>query len=143
MYRIIDFIKEQIDKLKKKFKKKSLAVDTQTPKIVIRSRHNPLSFSQSQPQTAAVPNSDEAESPPRIMIHSVNQRTPIASGTNVYRNDVDVQNPNLGRGITVNRQRKPSRCPMCATSRGQITENAGGNPRWKCTDPPGCGGTFN
>lgn len=125
MGRFFSFMKEQFEKIKK-----PPVSNAQSQKIVIRSRHD------------SHPTSDQNNVPediPKITIRGVNQRTPIASGTNIYRTEVDVQNTNLGGGITVNRQRKPGRCPLCAT-RGGIIENPGGRPRWKC---PACDSTFN
>jgi len=129
MVRLISFIKEQIEKIIRFFNKPSVA-NTQSKKIVIKARHESLLSSV---------HSYESEEVPKITIHGVNQRTPIATGTNVFRTDVDVQNTILGNGITVNRQRKPGRCPLCAT-RGGITENPDGNLRWKCST---CDSTFN
>jgi len=40
--------------------------------------------------------------------------------------------------VTVIAQRKPGRCPMCATT-GCVTENPRGRPKWKCSE---CGHLF-
>ena len=70
----------------------------------------------------------------KITIHRVNRRVSSASS----EVEADVQNRNLGRGITVNKQRMPVRCSICAT-RGKIIENPGGSPKWKCN---ACDSTF-
>ena len=131
MFRIIELIKNKFEEIKQFFiKKKRSAIDNQIHKIVINARHNSPSYQNEQ--------ANELVGVPKITILGVNQRTPVASGTNVYRTEVDVQNTNLGNGITVNSQRKPGRCPICAT-RGGILENPNGSPRWLC---PVCDSTF-
>ena len=134
MVRFMNFVKEQFEKMKSFIKKrKSIIADNQSQqKIVIRSRHDAMPSFEAQSVVFV-------EETPRITIHNVNQRTPIAFGTSVYRDDIEVQNTNIGSGIIVNRQRKPGRCPLCAT-RGEIIENPSGNRRWKCN---ACASLFN
>lgn len=135
---ILDFFKNQFEKIKRYFSgNKNMPTNEQNNRIVIRSRRDAISTGEQRIQP--IQNNQEEFDTPKITIRSVNQRTPMASGTNVYRSEVDVQNANLGRGITVMRQHKPGRCPLCAT-RGEIIENPEGRPRWKCTT---CDSTFN
>jgi len=139
--RLIQFFKEQIEKIRGFFKRKSASPPSMSnQRISIRSVNQRPVLTPTAEQNISVSVGDGNDSDtPRITIRGVNQRTPIASGGNVYSNEVDVQNANLGRGITVMRQRKPGRCPLCAT-RGGITESADGGNRWLC---PACGSTFN
>jgi tRNA(Ile2) C34 agmatinyltransferase TiaS len=131
MISFINYIRGLFEKMKEsRRKKRASAKDSQGQRIVINSRSD----------SASVSNHDNAASnTPKINVRGINQRTPIAYGTNTYRADINVQNISLGNGITVNRQRKPGRCPICA-SRGGISENSDGRPRWRCSE---CDSTFN
>ena len=134
MIKILTFIKNQFEKIKEYFSKENITVsDEQNKKIVIRTHNDPYSLSIQDIQI------NETIDAPKITIRGVNERVPIASGTNVYRSEAEVQNANIGHGITVKKQRKPGRCPNCAT-RGEIVENSEGNQRWKC---PVCNYAFN
>jgi hypothetical protein len=142
---LIQFMKNQIEKIKNFFRrKKNSSLSGGSQRIVIRSRnerHAPTPIV--EPNITVNPINIESNNSdaPRITIRSVNRRTPIAAGGNVYSSEVSVQNANLGHGITVMRQRKPGRCPICAT-RGCVVENTGGGRhRWLCTEPS-CGSTF-
>ena len=128
-WRLMGKFKDWWERIKSKLKGEPVSSSSEKPKIVIKARHDSPT-----PPTPSSPNA------PRITIGNINRRTPTASGTNGYRGEVEVSNPNIGRGITVSRRRKPGRCPNCATT-GCIIENPGGRPKWKCTVPE-CGHTF-
>ena len=99
------------------------------PTIEIRGRND--STTQRQQRTSS--------NPPRIKIGVINQRLPNGSGTNPYRGEVEIPKTNIGRGITVKKQRRPGRCPLCAT-KGKVVENVSGRDRWRCEE---CDSTFN
>ena len=124
-------IKKQLEKIREYFERRnSESADDQGKRIVIRARND---------HGSTGVQGEEIEVDPKITIRGVNKRVPIVSGDNIYSGDLNVPNKNIGRGITVKKQRKPVRCPICAT-RGGIIENPGGDPRWKC---PACNETFN
>ena len=103
---------------KKLFRKKS---PSSPPRIVIKewNERRPIS-------TQHTPNA------PKITIKEASSRTFPISGSNLSPNEAEVSNSCLGQDIIVRKQRKPSRCPMCAT-RGCITENYGERLRWFCS----------
>lgn len=99
--------------MKKWFRKDSSST---TPKIVIRKRND------AQPSTDS-----NTQNIPRITI--MNDRTSASSNTN---RRVESSN-SISQGITVRNQRKPRRCPMCATT-DNITERLSGRQKWQCTE---------
>lgn len=123
------WIKNLFKIIKSYFSEKELSDRTSKPTIEIHGRNDPHSVQR-------LPSSDE---PPQITIGEIHRRVPDAVGTDVYRSEVDVQNPNLGHGITVRKQHMPGRCPLCATQ-GKVVANTNGNRRWRCEE---CGSTFN
>jgi len=139
---IIQFFKDQIEKIKAFFNRRKVSSpSTNEQRISIHSINRPAQTPIERSASSNPNNETASGDAPRITILTVNRRTPIASGGNVYSSEVSVQNANLGRGITVMRQRKPGRCPICAT-RGSVVENTGGGRhRWLCTEPS-CGSSF-
>ena len=127
-----------IKMLKNIFKKRDGSSDENVPavnenqnkQIVIKARNDSVSTTSQNEKIIITP---------KIEIKKVNKHTPPSSGTHVDGREVSVKRKNLGRGMTVNKQRKPGRCPICATT-GGIIENPGGTPRWKCS---ACNETFN
>ncbi len=119
-------INNLFDKIKNFFNKRKNLNESSKPTIVIRERHDIDSEHYSQ-------SFDEG---PRITIREVHREGTTATGD---LSEVEVQTPNLGHGITVKKQHKPSRCPMCAT-KGKVVANPSGRERWKCEE---CGSTFN
>lgn len=75
---------------------------------------------------------------PKIKIGEVHRHN-SATISDVYRDEVNVVNQNIGKGITVNKQRKPGKCPICATP-GRVAANVNGGDKWICKE---CGSTFN
>ena len=122
-----------IEKIKSYFKRnKPVVADNPINRIEIRARNDTIPiFSQTRDFFANIPQ--------KIIVYRINSRTPIASGTNVYKSEVDVLNKNLGQGVTVRKQRKPGCCSQCRTP-GMVVENTDGSNRWRCGK---CGLTFN
>lgn len=96
--------------------------------IEIKERHSGITWP---------PDSSSADAP-KIKIGEVHTRESAAI-RDVYRDGVNVVNQNIGKGITVNKQRKPGKCPICATQ-GRVEANVNGGDKWICEE---CGNTFN
>lgn len=120
-------IKNLFEKIRQYFTVRKAPETPNRPTIVIGRRYGAAS-GETAPSTDA----------PKIKIRAVH-RPETEAGSNVYRDEVEVERRNLGGGIVVNRQRKPGRCPICAT-RGKVIENTDGGDHWKCNE---CGSTFN
>ncbi len=95
------------------------------PRITIIQRHD-----------GAQPERHRRSGNASITIRNINKRTAPISGTLAEGSG---QQTDLGNGITMKRQRKPNRCPICATT-GKIEANADGRNKWLCK---ACGHTFN
>lgn len=79
-----------------------------------------------------------SEDAPRITVRAVHRNSSAADEA-APQAEEDIVNQELGKGIIVNKRRKPERCPICAT-RGRVVANTSGNGRWMCEE---CGSTFN
>lgn len=123
-------IKELIEAVKQYFgdgdSEESRAPAEQT--IEIRERHS----------GSAQPAGSSPADVPKIKIGEIHRYKSEAI-KDVYRDEVNVVKKNIGKGITVNKQRKPGKCPICATQ-GSVAANAGGGDKWICEE---CGSTFN
>jgi hypothetical protein len=101
------------------------------PRIVIRDRNTPREARQVLASTQ-VAESTNRQSAPVITIHRVNERPNPLATTVIYGSEVRVERTDLGRGITVNRRRKPTICPECRTP-NSIIPNEAGRDQWRCT----------
>jgi|GEM_PF-3748264 len=127
---LLEKVKKYLNKVKKHFNKDN-SPSTSKPTIEIRGRHDSQPTLQTRSATDSL----------RITIGEAHRRPSTAEGTVDYGSELDVQhrNRNVGRGITVKKQRKPRKCPLCATY-GKVVANTGRGDRWRCED---CGLTFN
>jgi rubrerythrin len=122
-------ISDLFEKIKSFFNKKKFLDKSSRPTIEIHDRYNLNSMQHSHSSSEV----------PQITIREVHRCIQTETERDIYRREVDVPNPNIGHGITVKKQRKPGRCPLCAT-KGKVVENTARGGRWKCEE---CGSTFN
>ena len=119
-------IKSWFKKIKEYFSGGKIEDGGEQPTIRIGERRYPQSPSSASGST------------PKIKVRAIH-RNDSTTNENVYQDEVDVVNRNLGRGIVVNKRRKPGRCPICAT-RGKVVANTSGGDSWRCIE---CDSTFN
>lgn len=116
-------IRDWIKKIMRYFMGGKIRERSERPTIRIRKQHETIS--------SPLPPSD-SESTLKIKVHAIHRNNSAVGET-------DIINRDIGKGIVVNKCRKPGRCPICAT-RGKVVVNMRGDDSWMCKE---CGSTFN